>query len=112
MEIVHRISQIINSKIYSKHDSVLPYTRSGSEGFYPDLLEFTEKKLQEINPKRFASKLLCLHISLFFSLYFSFFVFSDVLRRDKPARIVKDLDADDKKMVTEDLLVIRFCFLS
>ena len=26
--------------------------RSGDEGFYPDLIEFTEEKLREINPKR------------------------------------------------------------
>lgn len=26
--------------------------RSGEEGLYPDLIEFTEEKLREINPKR------------------------------------------------------------
>ena len=30
------------------------FFRSGSEGFYPQLVEFTEKKLKEINPKRFC----------------------------------------------------------
>lgn len=47
--------------MYGKKDE--PYTglfnitrnlicRSGEEGLYPDLIEFTEEKLREINPKR------------------------------------------------------------
>ena len=29
-----------------------PNFRSGEEGFYPELIEFTEERLKKINPKR------------------------------------------------------------
>ena len=56
---------------------------SGNEGYDPRLPKFAEKKLQEINLKSSA-----------------------VSRKDNPAHSVKDLDADDKKTVIEDLLQI------
>ena len=32
-------------------------SRSGEEGDYPDLVDFTEKKLMEVNPKRCERKI-------------------------------------------------------
>ena len=32
--------------------SILCSTRSGEEGFYPELIEFTEERLRKVNPKR------------------------------------------------------------
>ena len=29
-----------------------PNFRSGEEGFYPELIEFTEERLKQVNPKR------------------------------------------------------------
>ena len=29
-----------------------PNFRSGEEGFYPELIEFTEERLKKVNPKR------------------------------------------------------------
>ena len=102
--------------------------RSGKEGYYPELVEFTEKKLQEIHPKRFVfrKQILTYNLPTFkhpkssgpssmceniFYLYHSSanrnnaFSSSDVLRIDKPAPSMKDLDADEQKSVTEDLMV-------
>lgn len=37
-------------------DIFIPYScRSGDEGTYPDLIDFTEKRLSTIHPKRYAS---------------------------------------------------------
>ena len=31
-----------------------PNFRSGEEGFYPELIEFTEERLKQVNPKRWV----------------------------------------------------------
>ncbi|XP_028414819.1 sperm-associated antigen 1-like [Dendronephthya gigantea] len=59
-------------------EEIIGVLRTGKEGYYPELVEFAEKKLKELNPK------------------------SEILRKDKPAPTVKDLNADEQKSLTED----------
>lgn len=42
----------LGSAQYMYMNSILLVIRSGEEGTYPDLIEFTEKRLQNVNPKR------------------------------------------------------------
>lgn len=60
-------------------EKILKVLRSGDEGFYPELIEFTEKRLENINPK------------------------SKSLRKETPIKTYHDLTATEEQEITNDL---------
>lgn len=70
------IGQCKNGKELEK---ILKVLSSGEEGIYPDLIEFTEKRLEEVSPK------------------------SKSLRKEMPIKTYQDLSASEEQEITNDL---------
>ncbi|CAH3194909.1 unnamed protein product [Porites evermanni] len=60
-------------------EKILKVLRSGEEGVYPDLIEFTEERLKKVNPK------------------------SKSLRKENPIKTYHDLSASEEQEITDDL---------
>ncbi|KAJ7352829.1 Sperm associated antigen 1 [Desmophyllum pertusum] len=70
------VGECKNSKELEK---ILKVLRSGEEGHYPELIEFTEERLRNINPK------------------------SKSLRKELPINTYRDLSKSEEQEITDDL---------